>query len=703
FWQDAVEAYKLEKIRFCERPTEFLDLDTLSAAQINEIFETWGECLSRNLFLQNVKNFEQFCELTLSLNDAQAAISRTQQLHQEEYDGYLYTSGYLRLAHVWAQNSKAFVELLENMSGRDDLDIEQLNRLHQELEKGGWVNVVQDLVAAGHFNRLVELSKRIDVNLSSDLAVGPPSALLHKPSPIWLDRFPAEFHPAINTLNSFVPPDKALSLTENVLGKSFPDPAELSREIQHLEGLIKVNPQNAGLSKRFANLKKRQTSPKALSSKKVDNLNKKLVGVVHVEMLNVWEGKLKESAYINLSQNLNVETVPDELVSTHGSMLLPNIRNLPHPFKDLGLKLLQNRCGARPWLMSQEPANLKFVGRLSKLGINVEPWLNPPEPQKLLGENDQEIIINFEDDPIEILHMGGYFNTCLSPGSFNFYSTTINAADINKHVIFGRNSNGSVVGRCLIGLTDQGGIVTFHPYCHDGKLGFEKIILKIVQQLATEMGTIILPKGIVEPIMANDWYDDGPRDLAQSFVFLNHDSTFRKNLESISPGEFVQKLGEAFSPLPLNGLTLPLIIDLHEVQARPALLAELLPFMRRHRKSISDQIWFKMLKGLIHLGRLQEAREIVLTKAVPYQLRYYRMYHEDGYLDFNLLDTMIDLEPVLALQVIRQTRSKYNRTDLDEWIFDRAQALIKVYGKLNRPNKRKLLEEKWSEKLKKRD
>ncbi|MEM9778206.1 MAG: hypothetical protein AAF902_26755, partial [Chloroflexota bacterium] len=419
----------------------------------------------------------------------------------------------------------------------------------------------------------------------------------------------------------------------------------------------------------------------------------------HSEMLNVWEAELKESAYFHLSEQLKVKNLPDALVSTHGSLLLPNIRKLRQPFRDLGFRLLSNRCGPRPWLMAHEPANQKFVSRLTKLGINMEPWLNPPEPQQMVGENGQTVIINFEDDPIELLHMGGYFNTCLSPGSFNFYSTTVNAADINKHVIFGRNKNGSVVGRCLIGLTNEGGIVTFHPYCHDGKLGFEQIILKVVQQLANEMGSIVLPKGIVEPIMAPDWYDDGPRDLAQSFSFLNFNSPFRATLSTISVDEFIPNLEEVFAPVSLNGLTLTLVANLQEVQARPELLAELLPLMRKYSKSITDQTWFKMLRGLVHVGQIQEAREIIITKAVPYQIRCYKMYHHEGYIDFGLLDIMIELEPIVALQTIRQTRDKHIRSDLDEWLFERARALIKIYEKLNRPNKRKLLEEKWSKNI----
>ena len=62
-----------------------------------------------------------------------------------------------------------------------------------------------------------------------------------------------------------------------------------------------------------------------------------------------------------------------------------------------------------------------------------------------------------ETDPLHVLKMGSYFDTCLSldTGS-NAASTLVNALDVNKHVIYGRRADGAVVCRKLIGATARG-------------------------------------------------------------------------------------------------------------------------------------------------------------------------------------------------------------------------------------------------------
>lgn len=140
------------------------------------------------------------------------------------------------------------------------------------------------------------------------------------------------------------------------------------------------------------------------------------------------------------------------------------------------------------------------------------------------------LILRLEDDPLEVLNMGAPFRTCLSPGDINFFAALVDAADVNKRVLYGRTREGTVVGRCLLGLTDTGGIVTYHPYCHDARQGFPAAARAFVGELARAMGTRALPAGQVPALLASEWYCDGPEDLTGALAFLAAGSAFRAAL-----------------------------------------------------------------------------------------------------------------------------------------------------------------------------
>jgi len=75
------------------------------------------------------------------------------------------------------------------------------------------------------------------------------------------------------------------------------------------------------------------------------------------------------------------------------------------------------------------------------------------------------------------------------------------------------------------------------------------------------------------------WYDDGPEDLAGQFRMLEDESTLRRSLAEIDPAKLVEELERELAPLPLNELTLPLVLALSEIESRPSLVLPLLPLL----------------------------------------------------------------------------------------------------------------------------
>ncbi len=66
-------------------------------------------------------------------------------------------------------------------------------------------------------------------------------------------------------------------------------------------------------------------------------------------------------------------------------------------------------------------------------------------------------------DPLEALHMGEFFNTCLRFKGCNAWANIVQVIDSNKNVIYAKTSDGRYIGRNRTVLTDQGVVCTaFH-------------------------------------------------------------------------------------------------------------------------------------------------------------------------------------------------------------------------------------------------
>src|SRR5206468_12716541 len=72
--------------------------------------------------------------------------------------------------------------------------------------------------------------------------------------------------------------------------------------------------------------------------------------------------------------------------------------------------------------------------------------------------------VYLERDPLRVLQMGNLFDTCLSFGGVNTFSTIANACELNKRVVYARDGLGRIAGRKLIGVTGEGTLFGFRTY-----------------------------------------------------------------------------------------------------------------------------------------------------------------------------------------------------------------------------------------------
>ncbi len=105
--------------------------------------------------------------------------------------------------------------------------------------------------------------------------------------------------------------------------------------------------------------------------------------------------------------------------------------------------------GRRGWPLDH-PGNVAFEQEMRRRGIDVAAWEGPL--RRKFSVHGREWEAYAEADPLRIFEMGNLFDTCLSVGRYNDYSTIANAVEANKRVLYLKDERGAIVGRKLIGL-----------------------------------------------------------------------------------------------------------------------------------------------------------------------------------------------------------------------------------------------------------
>jgi len=170
-------------------------------------------------------------------------------------------------------------------------------------------------------------------------------------------------------------------------------------------------------------------------------------------------------------------------------------------------------AGDRGW-RERHPANAASLARLAGQGADVGVWLSrSPRSFRFAPAKGGRVRLWLEQDPLRILQMGNYFDTCLSFGGFNAFATVANAAELNKRVGYAADGAGRVLGRKLIGLTAEGKVVGFRTYTvlarQQGGGALRGLFVRYLRDFARRCGLDLADAGEVPRLFAEAWYDDG--------------------------------------------------------------------------------------------------------------------------------------------------------------------------------------------------
>ena len=581
----------------------------------------------------------------------------------------------------------ALIVILQQARQNDWPILAPISTLATYLRETAWNDLTRTLLLNGEVATVAKLGRQLTMLTALQGQVPVPPALPPTTLPAWAARYPAPLHQPLCALAAIDP--QAEQTAERLLGDALPNPLALEREIAAIVARLDADPQAqpAHLEQRLANLRQRLATPTPLTPARLAKLLTKVARATQRTQIGQWQAALAAAIHAQLVHWLDLDPLPAWLLEPRQIELVAALLPLAAPTRALGIRLLRQRSGPPPWHLAAEPANQHYLDRLRRRGIDPTLWVNPAPSQPYHGQNGRQVWLGIETDPLEIFQMGAYFRTCLSPDNFNFFSVFANTADVNKQVVYARDAQGNVVGRCLLALTDSGELLTFEPYCHDPALDFAALMSEFAGTLAQQMGTHITNQGPVRCLVATDWYDDGPRDLCGKFGFLQYQSAFRDGLATINLADFVPTLLDLFAPLPLNTLTLPQVLYLPEVQHRPELVMPLLPYIG-NGKGFDDRLLLYVATLARQTGGDEFAHHIVRQRAQPYLLALYRQaQHTQRHEPFipPYLELLIDLDPQGALRVLRQTRPKGVQQDEDERDSMRIDYLAKAHQALGRP------------------
>ena len=421
----------------------------------------------------------------------------------------------------------------------------------------------------------------------------------------------------------------------------IPDRRADEREAAALRARAPLGPREA---RRLQNLEARIAAPRPATRAQLARLAAKLDAAALDKGAARFEAALTDAARGRLMRRLEIDALPQLPADRTQRAIVFALVNLPAADRALAGRLLRARGGPPPWDLRDNPANRAFVARMRGLGVDLAPWLDDA-PRVVKGGDDQPVELALCGDPLEVFAMGAHFNTCLSPGGSNFFSVVTNAADVNKRVLYARR-DGKVVARCLLALTDAGRVLTFEPYAHDAKLGFDDIVGQFAIDLATRMRSHVANAGRVATLLGRDWYDDGAQDLVGRYAVLEGEA-FVRAVKDVSPSQFVplleQTLGRA-----LDDVSLPVVVGATTLAKRPELIVPLAPHLLAQR-NLPDQTIVKAANYATQIGDFELADRLLLAPAARAPLTYSAWYWGQ---------VLARRRPSFALARLRQTRPR---------------------------------------------
>lgn len=290
-------------------------------------------------------------------------------------------------------------------------------------------------------------------------------------------------------------------------------PQRLATEVAFLVRRVAEQPAQPHLAIRLASLQTRLAAPEQLLANCLTEARERLDQATRLTQLAVVEERVTACFLLRLEQITGPlppgRRLDDDLLNA--ILLSIDVRSN----RRLLMALLRADLKGHTRWRENHPANQSFLQRLEAAGVDTTLWLSArPRRFACPGVAGEQLHLAMEQRPLRILQMGNLFDTCLSFGGINSFSTVANACELNKRVIYASDGHGRIVARKLIGVTTEHQLIGYYTYTTVAETARERvqaIISRYCRDLAAAAGISLAHEGTLPTLFATAWYDDGAR------------------------------------------------------------------------------------------------------------------------------------------------------------------------------------------------
>ncbi|WNG37420.1 hypothetical protein F0U61_29855 [Archangium violaceum] len=127
-----------------------------------------------------------------------------------------------------------------------------------------------------------------------------------------------------------------------------------------------------------------------------------------------------------------------------------------------------------------------------------------------------EVTLSLEQDALEALRLGTHVGSCLGLNGLCDYSAAAVVLDVNKRVLYARDTRGRVLARQLLAISDDDTLVPFKVYPESCPQPLQSVFLDYDLAFAETLG-LPLSDGIEEPevenVLSTHFWHDGAWEL----------------------------------------------------------------------------------------------------------------------------------------------------------------------------------------------
>jgi hypothetical protein len=406
----------------------------------------------------------------------------------------------------------------------------------------------------------------------------------------WIAQYPAEMRESLEQLSRVT--GDAEKIVSRLAQRWFPNRSALAEELAAIQSRLETiqsrleadepSDSQKGLLIRRDRLQARIESWEPFPVGSVRKVLREIRDGLDLFAADYWLATTRSKILQSLATSYPDIPFPESLLESPNHLLLGGLLQLDRAVRKSGIELLCQSLAGAPVSSLSHPDNVKFIEGLRKKGIDLDPWLDQRIRVETRTHSGEPYELCFTLNPIDILMMGQHFQTCLSPGEINFFSTVSIALDANKRVVYGKTSEGKIIGRRLFALTDQGLIQGFRAYFHDKQDGFEQASDQFAQKLASSMGTFLTTRSEITRLVLKQWYNDGARMIDVDRSMDSEAGILRNSLDACDTGNFIERLSELLGGMNRLIDCLPLIPAMIDFEERPELLQPLVECYLSH-------------------------------------------------------------------------------------------------------------------------